>query len=188
MNRSVMLGIGAGVVLAGTAGAIAGLSAVNATPRYAEVITTRPAFATRRVAEEVCRDETVTRRREPKDEHRVAGTALGAVVGGVLGNQVGDGRGRTLATVAGATAGGYAGNRVQKRMQDGNTYQATERRCETVQRDRREQVGFDVRYRFGDRIATVRLEHDPGVGARFPVRDGRIVFTARTAAQGPERT
>jgi uncharacterized protein YcfJ len=67
-----------------------------------------------------------------KDDHRVLGTAVGAVAGGLLGNQVGGGRGKTLATVGGAVAGGYVGNKVQKNAQDKKTYYTTERRCRTV--------------------------------------------------------
>lgn len=67
-----------------------------------------------------------------KDDHRVLGTAVGAVAGGLLGNQVGGGKGKTLATVGGAVAGGYVGNKVQKNAQDKKTYYTTERRCRTV--------------------------------------------------------
>jgi uncharacterized protein YcfJ len=67
-------------------------------------------------ARQVCHDVQV--RDRPADNHRIAGTAIGAVAGGLLGHQVGGGKGKTLATVGGAVAGGYVGNRVQKNHQD----------------------------------------------------------------------
>ncbi|WEN16817.1 glycine zipper 2TM domain-containing protein [Rhodanobacter sp. AS-Z3] len=67
-----------------------------------------------------------------KDDHRIIGTGVGAVVGGLLGHQVGGGKGKTLATVGGAVAGGYVGNRVQKNEQRKKTYYTTERRCHKV--------------------------------------------------------
>ena len=79
-----------------------------------------------------CHDETVTHQAPVKDEHQVIGTVAGAVVGGVLGHQIGGGTGRDLATVAGAAGGGYAGNRIQKSLQDRDTYSTTEQKCATV--------------------------------------------------------
>jgi Predicted outer membrane lipoprotein len=44
---------------------------------------------------EVCHNVRV--RDRPKDDHRIAGTAIGAVAGGLLGHQIGGGKGKTLA-------------------------------------------------------------------------------------------
>lgn len=79
-------------------------------------------------AREVCRTVRV-KHMESSDNHRIAGTAIGAVAGGVLGNQVGGGKGKTLATVAGAVGGGYAGNKIQQNNQRKHTYYTNERRC-----------------------------------------------------------
>lgn len=92
--------------------------AVNASPAAAKV---------------VCRDVQVVHKVPHKDQHRVAGTAIGAVAGGLLGHQVGGGKGKTLATVGGAVAGGVIGNKVQEAHQDSQTYTTTERRCDEVQ-------------------------------------------------------
>jgi uncharacterized protein YcfJ len=79
---------------------------------------------------QVCHDVRVQDR--PKDSHRIAGTAIGAVAGGLLGHQVGGGSGKTLATVGGAVAGGYVGNRVQKNNQENHAGYHIERRCHDV--------------------------------------------------------
>lgn len=117
MQRSLAIGLVAGAVIAVAAGAIAGLAVANAAPDYAEVITSKPAFARIKVAERVC---------------------------GGGGKASGD--------------------------------------CKEVERERYRQVGYDVRYRLGDTLATVRLTDNPGIGARFPVRDGRIVFIEQKGA------
>jgi uncharacterized protein YcfJ len=157
-------------------------SAGNDAPSFARVIASTPVVETERVAREVCRDEQVVRQKPVKDEKRVAGAALGAIVGGVLGNQVGDGDGQKLATAAGAIAGGVAGSKIQKRVQQGNTETVTEKRCETVYDTKEKTVGWDVRYRIGEQVQTVRMDSDPGVGAQLPLRDGRL--TAQTGAKG----
>lgn len=79
---------------------------------------------------EVCRDVRVPDR--PSDNHRIAGTAIGAVAGGLLGHQVGGGKGKTLATVGGAVAGGYVGNQVQKNHQENHARYHIERQCHEV--------------------------------------------------------
>jgi uncharacterized protein YcfJ len=99
------------------------------------------------------------------------------VVGGVLGHQVGGGSGRDIATVAGAAAGGYAGNRIEKHVQDKNTYTTTERKCETVYEKSEKQIGYEVRYRLRDHESTIKMDHDPG--ERIPVRDGRLLLDKR---------
>ena len=79
-------------------------------------------------AREVCHDVEV--QDQPKDQHQIAGTAIGAVGGGLLGHTVGGGKGKTLATVAGAVGGGYAGKKIQENQQAKHTH--IERRCHHV--------------------------------------------------------
>jgi uncharacterized protein YcfJ len=79
--------------------------------------------------QQICTDETVVERRKPKDEHRVAGTVIGAIAGGVIGNQIGGGRGRTVATVGGAVAGGAIGNKVQGDQQSRDTVTRVVKHC-----------------------------------------------------------
>jgi uncharacterized protein YcfJ len=79
---------------------------------------------------EECWDEEVTVTEDPKDQHAIAGTALGAAVGGALGNEVSD---RDAAKLAGAAAGALIGRRLQRRMQENReearTTTTIERRC-----------------------------------------------------------
>jgi uncharacterized protein YcfJ len=148
-------------------------------PQYAEVLAVTPVEKKLKVARQDCHDEQVTRVRDTKDPHRIAGSVVGAVVGGVLGNQVGGGSGKTIATVAGAAGGGYAGNRIEKRMQQGNTYTTTEQRCVTVYDTRQKSLGYDVRYRLDGKVATVRMQHDPG--PRIAVVNGELVLQSKPA-------
>ena len=80
---------------------------------------------------QVCRD-VETKQINSSDDHRVAGTAIGAVAGGLLGNQVGHGKGKTVAIVGGAVAGGVVGNQVQKAHQNNNATYETHRECHWV--------------------------------------------------------
>lgn len=175
MNKSMVTGVvlGAAVVTAG--GAIAGYQWLDREPKFAQVLAVEPIMETIRTPREACEDVTVTHTQPAKDQHKVTGTVIGAVVGGVLGSQVGSGDGRKVATAAGAAAGGYAGNRIQDRMQKGNTYSTTERRCQTVYDTEERQIGFDVRYRLGETEGSVQMDHDPG--ERIPVEEGQLVLT-----------
>jgi uncharacterized protein YcfJ len=61
-------------------------------------------------------------------------------------------------------------------MQNGNTYTTTEQRCETVYDSKENVVGYNVRYRLGDKEDTVRMGHDPG--SRIPVENGHHQLAA----------
>jgi len=180
MNRSMVIGIVIGVAVAAGGAAVAGLGWAGRSTRYAQVLDVKPVHHTVRTPREECADVAVEKQRPVQDENRIAGSAIGAVVGGVLGHQVGGGSGKTLATVAGAAAGGYAGNRVQKNMQEKDTYQTTEQRCRTVEDSRQEVVGYDVRYKLGDTTDVVRMKERPA-GDRIPVKDGRLVLDGEAA-------
>ena len=169
---------------AGTSGADAGLSAAGGAAAdngvsYAKVISVDPVRDSMNNPRQVCRDEVVSHTEPPKDQHRLVGTAIGAVAGGLLGNQIGGGRGKTLATVAGAVGGGYAGNRIEASRQHGQVTSSVQRRCETVNNTSNKIVGYDVRYVFNGVTRTVRMDHDPG--DRVQVQEGVIaVSDART--------
>jgi len=175
MNKSLITGlvIGAAVVTVGAA--IGSLDVFDRNPKYANVIDVDPVSETIRTPRQVCNDETVTHQKPVKDEKRIAGSVIGAVVGGVLGSQVGSGSGRDAATVAGAAAGGYAGNKVQKHVQETNTYQSSETRCQTVYDSSDKVVGYDVKYRLGKETGTIRMDEKPG--DRIPVVDGELVVS-----------
>jgi uncharacterized protein YcfJ len=147
----MLMGLVAGIGVA-TAGGVAGyqfLGARNAEPAVEaedaaatsaptpEPATTAAAPRTRTAAApaQECWDEEVTDTAAPKDEHRVAGTAIGAVVGGAIGKELGDGD-SDLATAAGAAAGAFIGRKAQGEFQENRegtrTTTHTERRCGPV--------------------------------------------------------
>ncbi len=169
-NRDASADAGAGP--AGVASASAPAAAV---PRdngikYAKVVSVDPVRQSTNHPKQVCHDEVVTHRTPPKDQHQIAGTAIGAVLGGVLGNQVGGGKGKTLATVAGAVGGGYAGKRIEQSRQQGDVSTSTERRCSTVDNKSTRIVAYDVRYEYNGVTRTTRMDHDPG--DRVEVKEG----------------
>ncbi len=175
MNKSMLVGAVLGAVGVTAGGAVATYSLISG-PEYAEVLAVKPINETIKTPRQVCEDVTVTRQKPVKDQHQIAGTAIGAVVGGLLGNQVGGGTGKKIATVAGAVGGGYAGNKVQENMQAGDTYTTTETRCDTVTDVSQKLVGYDVKYQLDGKEGQVRMASDPG--SRIPVKDGQLVLSA----------
>jgi uncharacterized protein YcfJ len=131
-------------------------------PQYAQVVSVEPVRQSINDPQRVCHDQIVTHTAPPRDEHRIAGTAIGAVAGGLLGHMVGGGRGNTLTTVAGAVGGGYAGNRIEAAHQQGQVTQTVVRRCDTVDNTSSKVVAFDVHYVYNGVTRTVRMDHDPG--------------------------
>ncbi|UPG92014.1 glycine zipper 2TM domain-containing protein [Luteibacter aegosomaticola] len=148
-------------------------------PKYARVVSVDPVREAATSAQKECHDEVVTRRAPVKDQHQIAGTAIGAVAGGLLGNQIGGGKGRTLATVAGAVGGGYAGHEIQERRQETNTVTSTVRKCDTVPGKSGDKiVAYDVRYEYNGVTRSIRMDHDPG--DRVEVQEGvSVVSDAR---------
>jgi uncharacterized protein YcfJ len=145
MNKSMLVGVVAGIGVA-TAGGVLGYSFLGERSEDAAAVAseapaqtaapasrTAPAPATRTAAAapaEECWDEEVAVTADPKDQHRIAGTAIGAVVGGAIGKDVGD---RDITTAAGAAAGALIGRKIQERVQenraDTRTTTTVERRC-----------------------------------------------------------
>lgn len=169
MNRTLLIGLIAGGVAVVAVGAYA---STRLSRDYAEVTAVEPAFDSRRIAREVCRDEPVTEQVAVKDEKRIAGAAIRAVIGGVLGHQVGSGDGNTAATAVGAVAGGYAGSKVQKHMQEANTETSVQRHCSTVYDNEKIPAGYEVTYLLDGKQGEVRMDHDPG--KRIPVENGQL--------------
>lgn len=174
MNRSMITGVVAGVVIATAGGAIA-MFGGDSGPAYAEVLNVREVKETVTTPREECEQVPVTRQKPVQDEHRIAGTVAGAVLGGVIGNQVGGGSGKKIATAAGAAAGGYAGNKTQERVQNNSTQTTYETQCRTVQDSHEEFRGYDVTYAIGDESDTIRLDYHPG--KRIPLEDGELVLS-----------
>jgi uncharacterized protein YcfJ len=173
MDKSILLGLVIGGAAVTAAGAFAGYQAIEKRDS-ADVLAVEPVTETVKVPRQVCGNEVVSHQAPTRDPKRVTGAVVGGVVGGVVGNQIGGGSGKTIATVAGAAAGGYAGSKIQKGMQENNTYETTEARCATVYDSVEKSAGYDVRYRLDGVEHTVRMDHDPG--SRIPVEDGRLVI------------
>ena len=141
MNKSMLIGVVAGVGIA-AAGGVAGFTflgknanvdetAAVAEDAAAQQAASRPAPQPAAAQPAVeCWDEEVAVTADPKDRNAIAGTAIGAVVGGAIGKDIGD---RDLTTAAGAAAGAFIGRRIQKEVQenraDQRTTVTTERRC-----------------------------------------------------------
>ncbi|MGN6091559.1 MAG: glycine zipper 2TM domain-containing protein [Luteibacter jiangsuensis] len=157
----------------GAAPAAEPIAPAPAGPKYARVVSVDPVRETTEGRRE-CHDEVVTRRAPVKDQHQIAGTAIGAVAGGLLGNQIGGGKGRTLATVAGAVGGGYAGHEIQERRQETNTVTSTVRKCSSVPGSDKI-VAYDVRYEYNGVTRSVRMDHDPG--DRVEVQEGVVAVS-----------
>ena len=176
MNKSLLMGLVIGVVVAAGAGAMAmgGFTKVFGGASYAEVLKVTPLSRTVETPRQDCHDVPVTRQKPASDSHQVLGTIAGAVVGGIVGHQVGGGTGRDIATVAGAAAGGYGGNRVEKHIQDKQTVTTMEQQCQTVMDKSEKSAGYSVRYKLGDKEGTVKMDHDPG--ERIPVKEGHLVL------------
>lgn len=130
--------------------------------QYGQVVSVTPVRQDVSNPQKVCHDEVINRTVPPKDQHQIAGTAIGAVAGGLLGHMVGSGKGNTLATVAGAIGGGYAGKKIEESRQQANVQSEVVRRCSTVANTSSTIVGYDVTYVYNGVTRTTRMDHDPG--------------------------
>src|SRR3569833_2465580 len=128
VNKSLAVGLLVGAVTVTAGGALAGYR-MMAAPAGAQVISATAVTKTVKTPRQDCHDEQVTHQKAPKDEHRLVGTGVGAVVGGLLGSRIGGGNTRIVTGLAGAAAGGYAGNKIQGKMQKGDTYTTTKTKC-----------------------------------------------------------
>lgn len=174
MNKSMLTGTILGVVVATAVGSFAGYRMLSK-PEFANVLSVTPVTEQIETPREECENVVVTRQKAVKDEHKIAGTLIGAVGGALVGDAIGGGGKNTGAKVAGAVVGGYAGNKTQGHMQANNTYQDTERRCNTVVDISERTVGYDVTYQLGEETGKVRMDYDPG--AMIPVREGQLVLS-----------
>ena len=176
MEKSMVKGMvvgGIAMVMVG-AGAVGGYKAMTK-PQFADVVAVKDVVETVVTPREKCEDVQVQQQAPVKDQHRIAGTAVGAVAGGLLGSTIGGGKGKTVATVAGVAAGGYAGNQVQKSMQEKDVVTKTEHRCKTVNEKSQKVVGYTVTYRLDGRVGVTRMSFKPG--PQLPVKDGQVVTT-----------
>jgi uncharacterized protein YcfJ len=173
VNKSLAVGLVVGAIAATTAGAVAGYKMITA-PSGAQVISAKALTKTVKTPRQQCHDEQVTHTKPVKDEHQLVGTGVGAVVGGLLGSRIGGGNTRIVTGLAGAAAGGYAGHEIQGKMQKGNTYTTTEKRCVTAYDSHEEPAGYEVVYMLNGQSHQVHMDHDPG--RVIPIRNGQVMI------------
>src|SRR5712671_2390947 len=161
VNKSLAVGLVIGAIAAGTVGAVAGYRALKA-PDSAQVVSAKALTKTVKTPRQECHDEQVTHTKPVKDQDRLVGTGVGAVVGGLLGSRIGGGNTRIVTGLAGAAAGGYAGNKIQEKVQKGNTYTTMEKHCVTAYDSHEEPAGYQVVYMLDGKPHHVHMDHDPG--------------------------
>ena len=138
-----------------------------------------------------CYNVEVQRPKQIKDQHKIAGTAIGAVAGGLLGNQIGKGNGRKAATAAGAVAGGFVGNRIDRNHVGGRVVNKTERQCHTVSDTSQSSkvVAYNVTYRNPDgTTGTMRTETKPGSRISLGSENKVVGYNVTYRYQGQEQT
>jgi len=180
MSKAMIVGVVLGAVGLMASGVVSAYPLDEREPEYADVLAVQPIRDDGGAPREACREVEVSRPAQVADQHQIAGTLIGAVAGGLLGSQIGGGGGKKLAAVAGAVAGGYAGNKIQETLQARNTQTGTETRCDSMAEGGGGVVGYDVKYRLGQEVGWVRMDHQPG--ARIPVRNGRLLLTREEAS------
>lgn len=142
---------------------------------YAKIVNVTPVKETQSVPKKVCKKQQVVRQAPVKDQHQLAGTAIGGVLGGVIGHQVGNGRGNDVATVLGAVAGGVAGNQVQKNMQRNDTTTHVESTCHEETQSVTKVVAYDVEYTLDGKAGHIKMKHKPK-GNRLPADNGEVII------------
>lgn len=174
MNKSMLLGAGLGAVSVVVIASATHFMSQPAEPQFAPITAVKAVTKTNKTPVERCETVAVTKQRPVQDQHKIAGTALGAAIGGVLGNQVGGGSGKKAATAVGAVAGGYAGNQVQGNMQANDTYVVNEQRCRTEYQHSETVIGYDVHYTLNETAGVLRTEQKP-TEKQLPVKEGVVV-------------
>ena len=146
----------------------------------------------------------------PRRNHTGA-RIIGGLIGGALGNQFGGGSGKKALTIAGALIGSaVAGGRAEQRhaesryrqrdlYQDDDDYDYRRGRqrefepeyyCQTTTRTRtvEQVIGYDVTYRYNDRLYHRRMDHDPGatIDVRVSAQPDVAASRANRSAYRPE--
>lgn len=181
MKMSFLTGAIAAAVVVTAGSAVAGYRLYQGA-HAAKVFSVQAQTRTVKIPRQECHDEEVTHTKPVKDQNRLIGTGLGALVGGILGHQVGGGSGKSLATVAGAGVGGIAGNKIQQNAQQIDTYTTTEQRCSTVYDLKEVPAGFDVVYELNGSKHHLHTNADPGTS--IPVKDGKLVLASQQKPLG----
>jgi len=130
---------------------------------YARVVSSRPIYRT--VAVEVpvdsCRVETVAYSERQRGGDSFRGTVVGGLIGAAIGHEVGR---NGHATAAGGLIGAAIGNDVAGGGSRRVTHYEDREVCNTRYRTEyeRQLIGYDVTYRYDDRIYHTETRHHPG--------------------------
>lgn len=112
---------------------------------------------------EVCRIREVEVHGPPRRSSGPAGAIIGGAIGAHVGSQAGN---SPEAAIAGAIAGGVIGGALGSeidRGREGEVHYRVERECDLEYRyERRELIGYDVRYRYNGREFSVETRDHPG--------------------------
>jgi uncharacterized protein YcfJ len=173
MKRIVLFVVSAAITSMAASPVLAGKRYDPAFYDYAEVIEAKPVIELVRVdsPRQECWTETRIRYGYRSGQDSYTPEIFGAIVGAVIGNRFGSGRGRDLATAAGAVLGGSIGHDA-KRRRHRHVYNEPVERCETRHEFHEQEhvVGYQVKYRYGDRIYHSRTGQDPGDRIRVRVQ------------------
>jgi uncharacterized protein YcfJ len=135
----------------------------------AEVVSTTPIYESVNEPRRECWNEQVGYE-TPSRQRDYGGAVLGGLFGGLLGHQIGKGSGRDWGTAVGAATGAIVGDNI-----DNSGNQAVsgapqyEQRCRQIDNWSRRLTGYNVTYRYHDRIYSAVLPYDPGQTVRVNV-------------------
>jgi uncharacterized protein YcfJ len=119
VNKSALIGTIFGITVATAVAGVAGYSLSDRDSGSSSVVQ-------QAATQQTCYEAQVEQAAVPRDDRRITGTVIGALVGGAVGKDIGD---RDVTTAAGVAVGAIAGNQVQKKIQEGRTVTTTEIRC-----------------------------------------------------------
>ncbi len=136
---------------------------ISATPIYETQWFYRSRGEGRHRYEDVCRIREVEVRRPSRQGGGTAGAIIGGVIGGHAGAHSG---GNTESAIVGAIAGGILGGVIGNEIDSGShseVYYRVEKDCDiSYQQERRELIGYDVRYRYNGREFSMQTYEHPG--------------------------
>lgn len=160
--------LSAGLIAAGLAASVQTVQASNRYADYARVIASEPVYEYVSQPQRECWNEQIGH--ETARDRSYAGAIIGGIAGGILGNQVGKGSGKSVATAVGAATGVIVGDSIDNDgVQRTSSRPVYAERCRTIEHSNRHLTGYDVTYRYQDRVYTTFMQRPPGKRIRVKV-------------------